>query len=178
MCEKLLLWIDDHKRNIIVALVISIATCSIFLSGYYVGLKKARTVTLPGKTITLPAEIKAETQTVVKYVPRPAGDSADVTANIGKQQLTVRVNGKEQQIKKSDSEKYVLDENQLRLDQTSKATVDIKVPVVDKTRNWSVGIGYGNHGLGGKVDYPIGHVVGGWVAVDRKTVMTGITVNF
>lgn len=147
-------------------------------AGYQAGVIASTQTKGEDKSVTLPAKVKTETQTVVKYVPRPAGDTADVAADIGKQQLTVRVNGQEQTVKKSDSEKYVFDQNQLRLDQTSKATVDIKVPVVDKTRRWSAGIGYGNHGLAGKVDYPIGHVVGGWFAGDRKTVMAGISVNF
>ena len=153
-----------------------------YQSGYNSGIGQAKIKT-EYKNIVLPGEVKTETQTVIKYVPKTINQNGqaeknDVEATLGKQQITVNVNGHEQVIQKDDSEKYSFEKNKLQLDQTSKATIEIKVPIMDKTRRWSAGIGYGNHGLAGKVDLPIGHVVGGWVAGDRKTIMAGVSVNF
>ena len=183
----------EHKKAIvailsIVAIVIALISTYLYgyrsgyQSGYNIGRVKTKANT-GDKNIVLPGDVKTETQTVVKYVPKtsmPGGqtEKTDVEANLGKQQITVKVNGHEQVIQKADSEKYAFEKNKLQLDQTSKATVEIKVPVVDKTRRWSVGIGYGRNGIAGKVDYPIGHVVGGWVAGDKKTVIAGVSINF
>lgn len=176
---------EKVEKYLIPAVCVLLVLLGFFAWGYNVGKKHATVVTnTVTKEIQLPAEVKTETKTEVVYVPKEVEadtgqvEKADVEANIGKQELTVKVNGKEQVIKKADSEKYVFDKNKLAIDQKSTATVDIKVPTVDNTRRWSVGIGYGNHGPAGKVDFPVGHVVGGWVAGDRQTIMGGIKVNF
>ena len=52
---------------------------------------------------------------------RATPTDSDVDIRIPKQQRTVSVNGQQQTIKKSDSEKYFFDKGQLELEQTSKA---------------------------------------------------------
>ena len=177
---------EKVEKYLIPAVCVLLVLLGFFAWGYNVGKKHATVVTnTVTKEIQLPAEVKTETKTEVVYVPKEVEadtgqvEKADVEANIGKQEIHVKVNGQEQTIKKADSEKYVFDKNKLQLNQNSTATVDIKVPVVDKTKRWSIGVGYGNHGIAGKVDFPIGkqNRVGGWVAGDKQTVMGGLTFN-
>ena len=125
------------------------------------------------------AETKVETKTVVKYVPKESPHDADIDISVPKQELTVKVNGHEQTFKKSDTEKYVLDKNKITLDQQSKASVDIKVPVVDETRKWELGVGVDKNGQpAGMVGFPIKSNVGGWIAGSKSAVMGGIKVHF
>jgi len=181
----------EDKRKIItiaaavIALIIALATAYTigYRKGYNAGQADAKVVTKI-KEIKLPAEVKTETQTEIRYVEKATDsetglpEKTDLEANVGKQELTVKVNGREQVIHKANTEKYVLDKNKIILDQQSKASLEIKVPVVDNTRKWSAGIGYGNHGWAGKVDFPIKQPVGGWVYGDKSTVAAGIQVNF
>lgn len=125
------------------------------------------------------AKTETETKTVVRYVPKESPKDADVDVTIPKQTLTVKVNGKEQTFKKSDSEKYVLDKNKIALEQSSKASVDIKVPVIDNTRKWELGVGVDRHGQpAGMVGFPIKGHVGGWVAGSKGAIMGGVKVHF
>ena len=186
----MLAFFNAYKKQIIIIVVCIIACIGIFFRGYNRGYKigyddgyKSAAKVEPTEGITVPAKVQTVTKTEFVYVHKAqdaAGqvENTDIDANIGKQELTIKVNGKEQVIKKTDSEEYVFDKDKLAIDQKSTATVDIKVPTVDNTRRWSVGIGYGNHGPAGKVDFPVGHVVGGWVAGDKETVMAGVKINF
>lgn len=125
------------------------------------------------------AETKTETKTVVRYVEKKSERDSDVDISIPKQVLTVKVNGKEQTFKKSDTEKYVLDKNKIALEQQSKASVDIKVPTIDNTRCWELGVGVDRHGQpAGMVGFPIKGNVGGWVAGSKGAVMGGVKVHF
>lgn len=125
------------------------------------------------------AETRTETKTVVRYVPKESPKDADVDVTIPKQTLTVKVNGKEQTFQKSDNEKYVLDKNKIALEQQSKASIDIKVPTIDNTRRWELGVGVDKHGQpAGMVGFPIKSNIGGWVAGSKGTVMGGIKVHF
>lgn len=133
--------------------------------------------TVQNESVT--AKTETETKTVVRYVPKESERDSDVDVSIPKQELTVKVNGKEQTFKKSDSEKYVLDKNKIALEQQSKASIDIKVPVVDETRKWELGVGVDKHGQpAGMVGFPVKGHVGGWVAGSKGTVMGGIKVHF
>lgn len=124
-------------------------------------------------------ESKIETKTIVRYVEKESPTDADVDVTIPKQTLTVKVNGKEQTFQKSDNEKYVLDKNKIALEQSSKASIDIKVPVIDNTRRWELGVGVDKHGQpAGMVGFPIKGNVGGWVAGSKSTVMGGVKVHF
>ena len=177
--------IKQYKNIIIIVITIIIMVATYFF-GYNNGYNKGKSESLvlhETKEVKIPAEVKTETQTVIKQIEKET-DSAgikektDVEANIGKPEINVKVNGKTQTIKKEENEKYVFDKNKLTLDQTSKASLDIKVPVIDNTRKWSAGIGYGNHGLAGKIDFPLKKPVGGWVYADKKTIAGGIQINF
>lgn len=181
---------EDKRKIIIIAaavIVLIIALAAAYTIGYRHGYSQGKSEALvlhEVKEVKLPAEIKTETVTEVKYVEKATDsetglpEKTDLEANVGKQELTVKVNGREQVIHKANTEKYVLDKSKIILDQQSKASLEIKVPVVDNTRKWSAGIGYGNHGLAGKVDFPIKRPVGGWVYGDKSTVAAGIQVNF
>lgn len=136
-------------------------------------------VVKPAQNKDLNAKIHTETKTVVRYVEKESPKDADVDVTIPKQSLTVKVNGHEQTFKKSDTEKYILDKNKITLDQQSKASVDIKVPVVDETRKWELGVGVDKKGQpAGMVGFPIKSNVGGWIAGSKSAVMGGIKVHF
>ena len=88
------------------------------------------------------------------------------------------MNGKEQTIRKADTEKYVFDQNKLQLEQYSKASLDISIPTVDKTRRWSIGIGVGKDGAVYMVRGPLKGHIGVWAAGDKQTVMGGVSFDF
>lgn len=163
-----------YRKYIVAAFAILIA----FSFGFYRGR-----VTAPEKIIEkeVPVEhIVTQTKTVtdIRYVPKATPADPDVDIKIPKQQLTVSVNGQQQTIKKSDSEKYVFDKGQLKLEQTSKAVVDIKIPTIDKTRRWSIGIGAGKDGAAYMVRAPLKGHVGAWAAGNKKAIMGGVSFDF
>ena len=166
--------IYPYRRYIVAVLAIIAA----FSFGFYRGR-----VTAPEKIIEkeVPVEhIVTQTKTVtdIRYVPKATPTDSDVDIRIPKQQLTVSVNGQQQTIKKSDSEKYVFDKGQLKLEQTSKAVVDIKIPTIDKTRRWSIGIGAGKDGAAYMVRAPLKGHVGAWAAGNKKAIMGGVSFDF
>ena len=136
-------------------------------------------VVKPAQNEDLNAKIHTETKTVVKYVPKESPHDADIDISVPKQELTVKVNGHEQTFKKEENERYVLDKNKVAVEQQSKATVEVKVPVIDNTRKWELGVGVDKHGKpAGMVGFPIKGHVGGWVAGSKGAIMGGVKVHF
>ena len=89
----------------------------------------------------------------------------------------MKVNGKDFEIKKADDEKYVFDKYKLQLNQTSRADLNITVPVIDKTKHWEIGIGTSKDGAVGMIGFPVKNNIGGWIAGRQGNVMAGITVK-
>lgn len=136
-------------------------------------------VVKPAQNEDLKAKIHTETKTVVRYVEKESPKDADVDIRIPKQNLTVKVNGKEQKFTKTDEEKYILEKNKVALEQQSKAAVYIEVPTIDETRKWEIGVGVDKHGKpSGMIGFPIKSNVGGWIAGSKSAVMGGIKVHF
>lgn len=130
-------------------------------------------------------------QTQVAYVPKETvvyknadgtttkgTEKTDIDMSVPKQTLNVKVNGKETAFSKSDTEQYLFEKNKLKLDQTSTADINIKIPTVDNTRKWEIGIGASKNGVAGMVGFPIKSNVGGWVSGDEETVMAGVKIHF
>lgn len=151
-----------------------------FLSGFsWRAMNHKCPVPKPAHTQDVATESKVETKTIVRYIEKESPTDADVDISVPKTELTVKVNGQTQKFKKTDNEQYVLDKNKIALEQQSKATVDIKVPVIDDTRKWELGVGVDKHGQpAGMVGFPLKGHVGGWVAGSKGTIMGGIKVHF
>lgn len=133
--------------------------------------------------------IKGDAQTITKtevvYVPKEINsfgqrEKTDLQVDIAKTDINVKVNGKDAVISKADDEQYMFEKNKIALQQTSKAEINIKVPVQDRTRYWSLGVGYGNNGVAGMVGFPISKkaAIGGWVYADKRTGAGGIEIKF
>lgn len=125
---------------------------------------------------------KNDTKTEVVYVPKyiyhdGSIEKTDIDVNIGKQELAVKVNGKDFAIQKSDDEKYVFDKNKLQLTQTSHADLNITVPAIDKTKRWEIGIGVSKSGAVGMVGFPLKNNIGGWIAGNNGNIMAGISIK-
>lgn len=125
---------------------------------------------------------KTDTKTEIVYVPKyiyqdGSTEKTDVDVNVGKQELAVKVNGKDFEIKKADDEKYIFDKYKLQLNQTSRTDLNITVPVIDKTKRWEIGIGASKDGAVGMVGFPIKNNIGGWIAGRKGNVMAGIIVK-
>ena len=160
----------------------TLAAVLAILAAFGFGFYRGR-VTAPVRTVSVETPVErvvTQTKTVtdVRYVAKPTPSAPDVDIRLPKQELTVSVNGKQQTITKADSEKYVFDRNQLKVEQTSKAALDIHIPIVDKTRKWSVGIGGSKNGAAYMVRAPVGKNIGAWAAADKHTVMGGVSFNF
>lgn len=147
----------------------------------------------PSPEIVTEVEYVDRVKTEVAYVPketivytdaegnqRTETERTDIDMTIGKQELTVKVNGKEHAIEKTTDEQYVFDKNKLTLTQTSAATLDINVPTIDNTRRWAVGVGYGDDGIAYTLDFPVGKsdTFGGWVYKDDDSHAVGVKIKF
>lgn len=176
-------------KNIILAALAAILIIVTYFFGYHNGynsgyIKGKSEVKETVKEVKIPGKATTETKTVIQYVPKSVDtqtretEKTDIEVAIPKTDLHLKVNGQEQVIHKDDSEKQVLEKNKVTLDQKSTATFEVKVPTVDNTRKWAAGVGYGNHGLAGKIDFPLKHPVGGWIYGDKKTIAGGIQVSF
>lgn len=169
---KILTVLYPYRKRIAVVLAI--------LAAFGIGFYQGR-ATAPVRVKEVPVEhVVTQTKTVtdVRYIPKASKSDPDIDIRIPKQQLTVSVNGKEQKIRKADTEKYVFDENKLHLEQYSKAVVDIKIPTIDKTRRWSIGIGAGKDGAAYMIRGPLKKHVGAWIAGNKKAIMGGVSFDF
>lgn len=160
-----------------------------FVLGFVISYKFFPQETIITKEKTVKGDIRTETKTELVYIPKAvyidsAGqkqtENTDLQMDIGKQELNVKINGKDAVIKKEDSEKYVFDKNKLQLTQNSKADINIAVPEIDRTKHWSIGIGYGNNGVAYNVDFPINkkNGLGGWVYVNDDKKAAGLKIRF
>lgn len=144
--------------------------------GFWIGGKMADPIIqYVEKPVQVQAETKTETQIV--YVEKDPGEKTDLEANVGKQELNVRVNGNDIVIPKKEEERFMFDKNKIVLDQTSKATLDINIPTIDKTKRWGIGAGFGNNGVGYMIKFPAGKL-DGWGYKDRDTTAAGIMIGF
>ncbi len=133
---------------------------------------------------TISSVVESKTKTEIAYVRKETKngkqEKSDIIADVGKQDIVIKVNGEEQTFAKADDERFVFDKNKLTLDQTSKVTLDVTVPTVDKTKRWAVGVGYGDDGIAYTVDFPVGKsdAVGGWVYKDNDSTAVGVKMKF
>lgn len=167
----------ENKYRIIVLLLCVAA----FILGGYV---RAWLHTCPVAEPEIKTEVKykTDTKTEIVYVPKyiyPDGstEKTDVDVNIGKQELAVKVNGKDFEIQKAEDEKYIFDKYKLQLNQTSRADLNITVPVIDKTKHWEIGIGTSKDGTVGMIGFPIKNNIGGWIVGRQGNVMLGVMVK-
>lgn len=168
-----------EKKYKVIVLLLCVAT---FFLGWSA---RAWLHTCPVKEPEIKTEVKYKTDTkteivyVSKYIYQDGStEKTDVDVNIGKQELAVKVNGKDFEIQKADDEKYVFDKYKLQLNQTSRADLNITVPVIDKTKRWEIGIGTSKDGVIGMIGFPIKNNIGGWISGRKGNVMAGIMVKF
>ena len=161
-------------------LIFAVGALFIVLASFALGFYRG-CATAPVKVVEKPVEhvvTETVTKTDIQYVPKGTPADPDIDIRIPKQEIKVAVNGKEQTIRKADTEKYVFDQNKLQLEQYSKASLDIKIPTVDKTRRWSIGIGAGKDGAAYMIRGPLKKHVGAWIAGNKKAIMGGISFDF
>lgn len=168
-----------EKKHKIITVVLCVA--AFILGGYVRAWLHICPVAEP--EIKTEVKYKTDTKTEIVYVPKyiyqdGSTEKTDVDVNVGKQELAVKVNGKDFEIKKADDEKYVFDKYKLQLNQTSRADLNITVPVIDKTKHWEIGIGTSKDGTVGMVGFPIKNNIGGWIAGRQGNVMVGMVVKF
>lgn len=170
--------------------LLTITAILLFAAGYFF---RSWTHTCPdpaAHTCPVKIEYRDRVQTEIAYVPKETviyktitgetvtgTEATDVDVNIGKQELAVKVNGKDFAITKADDEQYIFDKNKLQLTQTSRADLQITVPTVDKTKRWEIGIGASKDGAVGLVGFPIRGNVGGWIAGRHGDIMAGVTIK-
>lgn len=151
------------------------------------------------RPIIVQGEARTETKTQIAYVPKETvvvkyvdastgqevtaqqRETVDLDAQIGKPDFVVRLNGKETTFAKADDEAYMFERNKIALEQSSTITIDARVEpqVIDDTRRWSIGVGYGDHGVAYKVDFPLGHGAwGGWAYRDNSSKAGGVALRF
>lgn len=166
--------IKPYIPTILLCLLCFVCGC---LAGEYYAVRETITVTEKG-----PVYVKGETvtKTEIVYVPKEKGERADMTADIGKQDFVIRVNGKEQTFEKDEDERYMFDKNKLAMEQTSRIAFDVNVPTVDKTKRWAVGVGLTDDKKAAySLDFPIGknERIGGWVYHGDETAV-GVKIKF
>ena len=160
-------------NNIIYAL----AAVALFMAGYNT---HNYLHTCPVAETKIVTEYKDRVQTEVVYVPKATEEKADIDIKISKPELVVKVNEKEFTVQKADNEAYLFEKNKLSMTQTSNTDLNITVPVIDKTRRYSVGVGISKDGMVGLLNFPVSkrEYIGGWVAGNSDIQMGGLTFNF
>ena len=136
-------------------------------------------------------EYRDKVKTEIAYVPKEtviytAADGStksepektDIDVKLNKPVLNVKVNDKDFVVAKAENEQYLFDKNKLTLTQSSSTDLNIKIPVVDKTRRWGIGAGVSKDGEVGVISFPMKGSVGGWVAGRADNVMGGVMVRF
>lgn len=136
-------------------------------------------------------EYRDKVKTEIAYVPKEtviytAADGStksepektDIDVKLNKPVLNVKVNDKAFVVAKAENEQYLFDKNKLTLTQTSSTDLNIKIPVVDKTRRWGIGAGISKDGAVGIISFPLKGNAGGWVAGRADNVMGGVMVSF
>lgn len=163
--------------------IITVVLCvAAFFLGWYAPRAWLHICPVAEPEIQTEVKYKTDTKTEIVYVPKyiyqdGSTEKTDIDINVGKQELAVKVNGKDFGIKKADDEKYVFDKYKLQLNQTSRSDLNITVPVIDKTKHWEIGIGTSKDGVVGMVGFPVKGNLGGWIAGRQGNVMAGITVK-
>ena len=171
--------------------------------GFYIGTQyfpriDTKTVNVE-KPIYIEGKSTVETKTQVAYVPKEtiveryfdatgkeitkeSIEKTDLDANIGKTKFNVKLNGQDVQFNKTDDEKYLFDKNKVALNQTSTITFDAKIEpyTIDKTKRWSIGVGYSNNGTAYTVDFPVGNsnYLNGWAYKDDESKTVGVKIKF
>lgn len=192
--------IEHIKKILPYVLAVMVGTWA----GFYIGTQYYPRIETETVTVDKPIVVQGEAQTVtkteiayvpketvvVKYIDSTTGqevtsiqqEKADLDAQIGKTDFNVRLNGKDVQFTKTDDERFIFDKNKLALNQSNTVTFDAKVEphIIDKTKHWEIGIGYGSNKWAGKVDFPIGNNndIGGWVYGDKETQTAGVALRF
>lgn len=136
-------------------------------------------------------EYRDKVKTEIAYVPKETviyksadgstksePEKTDVEVKLNKPVLNVKVNDKAFVVAKAENEQYLFDKNKLTLTQTSSTDLNIKIPVVDKTRRWGIGAGISKDGAVGVINFPLKGNAGGWVAGRADNVMGGVMVRF
>ncbi|WP_304266879.1 hypothetical protein [Phascolarctobacterium succinatutens] len=136
-------------------------------------------------------EYRDKVKTEIAYVPKETviyksidgstksePEKTDVEVKLNKPVLNVKVNDKDFSVTKAENERYLFDKNKLTLTQTSSTDLNIKIPVVDKTRRWGIGAGVSKDGAVGVISFPMKGSVGGWVSGRADNVMGGVMVRF
>ncbi len=185
----------DNWKNYCVIFI-----CALIL-GFFIGsngfLSKRSDISqkIPQSTT---AQINNETKTETKiiYVPKETvvyvdpktgkqiseTEKTDLEANIGKQTFNIKINGKETEIQKADNERFVFDKNKIVLDQMSTISINAKIDpvVIDKTKHWGIGVGYGSKNAGVIIAIPINkkYNLDGWLYANKEKKYGGIILRF
>lgn len=136
-------------------------------------------------------EYRDKVKTEIAYVPKETviyksvdgstksePEKTDIDVKLNKPVLNVKVNDKAFVVAQTENEQYLFDKNKLTLTQTSSTDLNIKIPVVDKTRRWGIGAGISKDGAVGVINFPLKGNAGGWVAGRADNVMGGVMVRF
>ena len=88
---------------------------------------------VPEATVETKIQYKDKVKTEIAYVPKETTttkqENTDLDVNIGKQELNVKLNGKDFKINKSTDEDYLFDKNKVTLNQTSQAAPFLLAPI-------------------------------------------------
>lgn len=181
----------------------SLTLCIGLILGFFIGTqyypKTETKIIETTKPTIIQGETKTLTETEIKYIPKETVivkyinsetgkevlkeklEDIDLDANINKPNFIVKLNNKEVEFTKSDDEKYLFEKNKLSLNQTSTIIIDTKVSpqVIDNTKYWAIGIGYGENGVAYKLDFPLGkRYWNGWIYKDDDNSTIGISKRF
>lgn len=171
-------------------IVLTIAAALAFAGGFALhGV--LHTCPVADTKVVTQVEYRDKVKTEIAYVPKETviyksadgstksePEKTDIDVKLNKPVLNVKVNDKDFVVAKAENEQYLFDKNKLTLMQTSSTDLNIKIPVVDKTRRWGIGAGVSKDGAVGVISFPMKGSVGGWVASRADNVMGGVMVRF
>lgn len=126
--------------------------------------------------------VVTKTDTQIAYVPKETvvykdgtavPEDTDVQADIAPAKISVKLNEKDYKFGLLQGETQKFESGKILLTQSSGVTIDLKVPTVDRTKNNSVGVGSGSHGLAIMATQK-----SSWQYFDKKTKAGGVLWRF
>ena len=166
----------------------------LFLGGIFTFIFIPRTI--EGKIIETKVPIVTEKvitnrQTDIQYIPKTIyidsktgqviTEPTDVELNSSPEKVNVKVNGQPYDFTLLQNETQGFQAGKVVLNQSSEIDFNIKTEkiIIDNTRNFGVGVGYGNNGLSGIISVPLVKPgLGLFVYGDNKTISGGLEFKF
>lgn len=166
------------RAYIYLFLVVVFTYVATYWVGYSRGYEKAKNIIHPEPIQMVTGDVQTRTITKFIYAPKTETAPADINANIGKTEISLRVNGETTTFNKSVDEKSLFDKNQVSLEQTSKVSFAVSVTPIDLTKHYGFGLGFDKDGVNAQISFPALGALDATVQASTTRLGAGFLIRF